>query len=293
MRSGLNLDHIDLYAGIADARLQVDEFHFGRGIALSRTFAHLSAPFLAGFLPRPARFLGDAAVFEPRSFDIVAQLHIPEEAAPLEGLDRLNTVWWLALLLRLRTTPHLSVVGLSSEPFGGDPRAWRGAGFWPVEAEPRRVELAPGAPAEIALEDLEWVRRCWIPAGRLMSEREDLHKAVRNFDRSCFAPGPADALQLLWASLASLFLPDEEDDGSRLASNLATFLEIPPAERGAFLDGATDLLDARLASLEGATGDLEEPVARTCGLVRQTLTQIFDNGYVPTLGELEAGLRPH
>jgi hypothetical protein len=127
MQSGLNLDEIDLYAGFAGARLQVDAFHFGRGIALSRTFAHLSAPFLAGFLPRPSR---DAGVSEPRSFDVVAQLHIPEEAVLLEGLDRVNTVWWLAVLLRLRTTPHLTVVGLSSEPFGGDPRAWRGAGFW-------------------------------------------------------------------------------------------------------------------------------------------------------------------
>ncbi len=293
MRSGLSLQEADIYAGIADARLRVDEFHFGRGIALSRTFAHLSAPFLAGFLPRPARFLGDAAVYEPKSFDILAQLHIPEDAAPLEGLDRLNTVWWLALLLRLRTTPHLSVVGLSTEPFGGDPRAWRGAGFWPVEAEPRRVELAPGSPAEIGEEDLEWVARCWVSAGRLMKEREDLHKAVRNFDRSCFAPAPADALQLLWASLASLFLPGENDDGSRLAANLATFLEIPSAERSGFLDDTSDLLDARLASLEGATGDLEEPVARTCGLVRQTLTRIFDNGYVPTIRELESGLRKH
>lgn len=53
------------------------------------------------------------------------------------------------------------------------------------------------------------------------------------------------------------------------------------------------LLDARLASLEGATGDLEEPVARTCDLVRKTLARIFDNGYVPTLGELESGLRAH
>jgi hypothetical protein len=45
--------------------------------------------------------------------------------------------------------------------------------------------------------------------------------------------------------------------------------------------------------VDGATGDLEEPVARTCSLVRQALTRIFDNGYVPTLRELESGLRPH
>jgi hypothetical protein len=51
----LNFNDIELYAGFADARLQVDAFHFGHGIALSRTFAHLSAPFLAGFLPRPPR----------------------------------------------------------------------------------------------------------------------------------------------------------------------------------------------------------------------------------------------
>jgi hypothetical protein len=210
MRSGLNLDQIDLYAGIADARLQVDELHFGRGIALSRTFAHLSAPFLAGFLPGRPGISG----------------------MPLCSSPRASTSW-------------------RSSIFPRTPLPWRGWTGW-----------------------------------------EDLHKAVRNFDRSCFAPTPADALQLLWASLASLFLPSD-DDGNRLASNLATFLEIPSAERAAFLDGTSDLLDARLASLEGAIGDLEEPVARTCGLVRQTLTRIFDNGFVPTLRELEAGLQAH
>ena len=53
----MSFNDIELYAGFADARLQVDELHFGHGIALSRTFAHLSAPFLAGFLPRPRGYV--------------------------------------------------------------------------------------------------------------------------------------------------------------------------------------------------------------------------------------------
>lgn len=288
----MNFNDIELYAGFADARLQVNEFHFGHGIALSRTFAHLSAPFLAGFLPRPTR--DSSWQPEPRSFDVVAQLHVPEDAAPLRDMDRVNTVWWLAALLRLRATPRLTVVGLSSEPFGGDPRILRGAGFWPIEAEPRRVEIDPTAAAEVRQEDLEWVRDHWLAGADLMAERPELRRAVRFFDQSCFAPGTPEALQTVWDSLAALFLPDPQDDGQRLAANLAVFLGVPAGERDAFLRGAGELLDARMASLEGATEGLEEPLGKTYLLARRALARIFESGYVPTLREMETGhLGPH
>jgi len=288
----LNFNDIELYAGFADARLQVDEFHFGHGIALSRTFAHLSAPFLAGFLPRPPR--DSSWQSEPRSFDVVAQLHIPEASSPLRDLDRVNTVWWLAVLLRLRATPRLTMVGLSSEPFGGDPRIWRGAGFWPIEAEPRRVELDPAAALEVRQEDLGWVKDHWLSGAELMADRPELRRAVRFFDKSCFAPGTPEALQAVWDSLAALFLPDPGDDGRRLAANLAVFLDIPAGERNPFQDSAGELLDARLASLEGATEGLEEPLEKTYALAKRALVRIFESGYVPTLREMETGhLGPH
>lgn len=288
----MNPNDVTLYAGVADARLQVDTFHLGHGVALSRTFAHLSAPFLAGFLPRPPK---DALhPPEPVSFDIVAQLQLPEESSPLRKLDRVNTIWWLAVLLRLRATPRVTVVGLSSEPFGGDPRIWRGAGFWPAEAGPRQVELDPEAPAEIRREDLEWIGRHWVAAAGLADGSGKLRRALRWFDRSCFAPDPAGALQSLWSSLAALFLPDPGDDGRRLVANLAAFLDVPQGERAAFARGADGLLEARSASLEGATDDLEAAVAGTWALVKRSLVRIVESGYVPTLRELESGrLGPH
>ena len=288
----MNFNDVELYAGFADARIQVESFHFGHGIALSRTFAHLSAPFLAGFLPRPVR--DTPWQLEPRSFDVVAQLHVPEQSSPLRDLDRVNTVWWLAMLLRLRATPRLTVVGLSSEPFGGDPRILRGSGFRPVEAEPRRVELDPSAAVEVRQEDLEWVRERWLSGAELMSGRPELRRAVRLFDQSCFAPGTPEALRTVWDSLAALFLPDPQDDGRRLAANLAVFLDVPAGERDQFLRDAGELLDARMASLEGASEGLDEPLEKTYALARRALVRIFESGYVPTLHELETGhLGPH
>lgn len=291
----MNFNDVELYAGIADARLQVDAFHFGHGIALSRTFAHLSAPFLAGFLPRPPRAAVDVPWrSELRSFDVVAQLHVPEGASPLRDLNRVDTVWWLAVLLRLKATPRLTVVALSSEPFGGDPRIWRGAAFRPIEAEPRQVDSDPSAPVAVRQEDLEWVRDHWLSGAELISERPELRRAVRFFDQSFFAPGTPQALQAVWDSLAALFLPDPEDDGRRLAANLAVFLDVPAGERDPFLRAAGELLDARLASLEGATEGLEEPLGKTCALAKRTLVRIFESGWVPTLREMESGhLGPH
>lgn len=287
----VNPNDVTLYAGLAHARFAVDSFHFGHGIALSRTFAHLSAPFLAGFLPPPKAEQRRRP--EPRSVDVLAQLHVPEGSFPLWGIDRVNTVWWLAVLLRLRATPRVTVVGLSSEPFAGEPRIWRGAGFWPAEAEPRRVVLDPEARKEILEEDLRWVAGHWVSSGALLRDEGGFGQSMRLLDQSYFAPAPAVALQCLWDALGILFFPKPPAD-DRLAAALAAYLQVPAAEQREFADRTGTLLGFRAAAAEGEQDGLEEPVVETYALARRVLLQVVENGFVPTRKELETGLLgPH
>ncbi len=285
----MNPNDVTLYAGLAHARFAVDSFHFGHGIALSRTFAHLSAPFLAGFQPPPAERRGPA----PRSVDVLAQLYVPESSFPLWGIDRVNTVWWLAVLLRLRATPRVTVVGLSSEPFAGEPRIWRGAGFWPAESEPRRVVLDPEARQEIQEEDLQWVAGHWVSSGALLRDEGGFGRSMRLLDQSYFAPTPRDALQCLWDALGVLFFPKPTSD-DRLAAALAAYLQVPGAERRDFIEKAGTLLGFRAAAAEGEQDGLEEPLVETYALARRVLLRVIENGFIPTRRELETGLLgPH
>ncbi len=47
----MNPNEVDLFGGFAGAKLEVETFHFGVGIVLSRTSAHLMAPFVMAFAP--------------------------------------------------------------------------------------------------------------------------------------------------------------------------------------------------------------------------------------------------
>ena len=41
----------DLYGGISGCELDIERFELGEGVILSKTFAHLTAPFLMAFAP--------------------------------------------------------------------------------------------------------------------------------------------------------------------------------------------------------------------------------------------------
>src|SRR3990172_9239218 len=102
----------DLYAGLAGVEFREDEFDFGQGIVLSKTYAHLMAPFLMAFAraepgrPHPAPWKPASGGF---GFDIEAELFVPGNAKVPDWFDNVNTVWWIAALLRLKANPLLCV----------------------------------------------------------------------------------------------------------------------------------------------------------------------------------------
>ncbi len=126
-----------LHAGIAGVDLPSDEFDFGEGIVLRRTYCHVFAPFMAAFAPAPPGGYHPApwkAVSGGLSIDVAAELFVPVEFKPSEWFDRLNTVWWFAALTRLVGNPCAIVPVIASHSFSeiasmnGEPT------FWTVEA---------------------------------------------------------------------------------------------------------------------------------------------------------------
>jgi hypothetical protein len=47
----VSLEEFDLYGGLAGAELPVEQYYLGRGITLSKTYAHLMAPFMMAATP--------------------------------------------------------------------------------------------------------------------------------------------------------------------------------------------------------------------------------------------------
>lgn len=212
----MNPNEIDLYAGIAGASVEVESFHFGEEIILSKTFAHLMAPFLMAFAPaepgkpHPAPWKAAQGGF---GFDVLAQLEVPKEFNPPRWFDHLNTVWWFAALLRLRATPLVSVPLIASEPFSKAADIEHDIQFWPIEAEPRRLILDREPATTVSQSALAWVRDHWREGGLLMHESEEFNLLMQALDQSVFARSVELALLSLWGALEAVFSPGAMNSG--------------------------------------------------------------------------------
>jgi hypothetical protein len=110
----------DLYGGLAGLKLDGPRFEIGQGAYIQGTFAHLMAPFILAFAkgehgkahPGPWRSAsGGLAV------DIVAEIVIPASFSVPKWFDRLNAIWWLLALLRVRVSQLARIPVIASIPF--------------------------------------------------------------------------------------------------------------------------------------------------------------------------------
>lgn len=286
----LNPNKIPLYAGLRGAALDVPGFDLGHGLVLSRIDAYLPAPLLAGLLPQVPEVNHPALralAAQGPGLDLSAQLFIPAEWNPHRWLDRVNAVWWLATLLRLRSTPEVQVPLLSSEPFSGTPRTGSEVGFWPVETEARRLPFEPDAPRRISADDLLWLEAHWFPAGRLVVRNVPFNHAVKALDKAYSAFEAPASVAALWESLEALF-GEEGGPGPGVPGHVASFLAPRGSSRSSLQEGISRLYEVRSAA-EAGHEPPEGFLAETYAIVKRVFLKIVEENRVPTREEIEAG----
>src|SRR5689334_10693193 len=115
----MSLDATNLYGGISGVQIKPERFDLGEGIAISQTYAHFMAPFLMAFAPaapgkpHPAPW---RAAKGGIGVDITAEIYLPFNFQANYGLDRLNTIWLLTALLRLKVSSGIFAPVVSNEP---------------------------------------------------------------------------------------------------------------------------------------------------------------------------------
>lgn len=282
----------EIFAGIAGLELPVDEFDFGEGVRVRRTYAHVMAPYLAAFSPakpgkpHPAPWKAVSGGF---SFDIQAELHVPLNFTRRQWFDRLNTVWWLLSLIRIRTAPNAVVPVIASMPFAEIPSAECEPRFWPLEMSPHRL-VAVRTHGSSTVADLEWIRLHWLQAGALMGQNEDFNVAFQAFDHCIWSSTVQLGLLSLWAALERLFSPSRAELCFRIPAAIATFLEPPGKSRYACHKSVKKLYDARSGAAHGRPTEVDRPFVETHSFLRKVLLKIIEEDHVPSQTELEARL---
>jgi hypothetical protein len=281
----------DLYGGISGCELNIDSFELGEGVVLSKTFAHLTAPFLMAFAPpgpegyHPAPWSAAEGGF---GFDIHIEIHVSAGFHKSHWLDREDTIWWIASLLRLAKFPFITVPVISDASFASVPKLKHQPRLKPMEVTSRIFGPASESNRILTEDDLIWVREHWIEGGYLMRKNAKLNTAFRAFDSATVRGKPALSLISLWGGLEQLFLSSSAELRFRVSALIASYLSPVGPERLSLFKRILKLYDVRSAAAHTANDIEMSALVETYILMRNALVQMIDENHVPTREELEA-----
>lgn len=278
-----------LFAGLSGVQLPIARFELGEGVTLSRTYAHLMAPFMMAFSPaepgkpHPAPW---RAASGGMAFDINVQLDVPDTLATDGWFDKLNTVWWFVALLRFRSAHTTVCPVVSDTPFCEAAKCTHEPRFIPLEADPHRLHLKL-EPSILLEDDLNWIAANWRRAGRLMHSNELFNALFQAFDQSLFLRKPSLALLLLWGALETVFSPARAELKFRVSANVASFLEPAGPRRLELQKKVAKLYAARSTAAHTSTSHDPDALNQTYSLTKRIIERMIARNAVPSREDLD------
>jgi len=292
MPQSWNPNEQDIFAGLSDLALPINTFDLGNGIWISKTYVHVFGPYLAAFKepelgkphPPPWQSVGSG-----NSFDIRAELYVPKSTNLFEEIDRLNTVWLIAALMRIKAIPSLRVPVISNIRFSEIANSDRESNFIPIELEKRELLSSTIQLSPIDLDNLEWVKNILPTAGKLFERIRKFAFALLCLDRSISETRYSLAILTLWGALEQLFSPDDKQEISyRTSLNIASYLKPRGRERSEFLKKVKKLYSARSKAAHGNPTEDRQEFYDTYALLKEAALKIIETNHVPTQVDFDA-----
>jgi len=290
----MNPEIESIYAGIAGIQIESESYDLGHGVILSRTFAHLMSPFMIAFSPPKAPGLPHPAPWKTvhggMGTDFRVQLFVPNTFSPPEFFDRLNTIWCVSALLRLKFCSDLCVTSITNKPFSQLPLDDASAEIHPAEFFSNRFSLQVERKTELEEVDLLWIRENWFRAGKLMCANKAFYSAFHAVDSSASIANPALGLVLIWGALEALFAKSKAELSFRTSAAISSYLEPSGNARHGLHKKLVKLYGARSAAAHGSDENVWDSYTETYAIVRCALLKMIENNHVPSLDELEQAL---
>lgn len=271
-----------LYGGVSGTRLPCPIYELSEGVVLRSTYAHVLAPYMLSFNRRtPETPFGEP--WKPAcgglGFDIEFEIEIPKGDRPT-NFTRINTIWWIASLIRLHQAIGLRVPVVSSLSFSAIAGAEEEPILWPVEMSPRQWIFDRTPNAVIEASTLDWLRAHWQSAATLM-DTPTFNVAFQAFDQAMWSHPIGSALMMIWASVEALIRPGDQDITRTLASCIAAYLESPGAQRDRLFTTIRDLYQLRGYTAHAAEPPGEQTIRQTFGVARRCIIRAFEQCALP------------
>lgn len=277
-----------IHAGISGLELKQHRYDLGDGLTLSRSYAHLMAPFMMAFQPAPVGSHHPAPWKAARggfSCDIDVDLAIPDTLGTTFE-SKFKIAKTILFLLRLGVDPSVTLPVFSDCAFSDIPSLDDEPLLIPHETTQRHFALTV-SDGSCTNEAIEWVVRHWRTTHHLIGSSSIFSFAVDAIDGGQFIREPALALVSLWAAIESIFSPSTTELKFRVSTSIAAFLESPGAERLQVQKDVAKLYNKRSAAAHGKPKHDETDLLASFTLLRRILLKIIEEGVVPTKESLE------
>lgn len=287
---GNNPEDFELFGGLSGINLPINEFEIGEGIVISQTYAHIMAPYLAAFSrpksgqhhPGPLK-----AVSGGMAFDINTQIFLPSSFKINGWFDRINTIWWILALLRLRGAVVASIPVVSNMAFSDITEGKDEPLFWPIEMQEKK--LIPEIPSNtnIEIDDLEWIQKYWKKAGFLMASNNSFNHAFQAFDSCRWCSTDDLATISLWGALERIFSDNNAELKFRASCFIASYLVSKGEDRISLFKSLSKLYCARSKAAHGNNPGNPQAFRDTYFILQRVLIKIIENNIVPNMTDLE------
>lgn len=263
-------------------------FEIAPGIVLSPTYVAITAPLILAFSPPivdHAPHPGPWAALSASGLLVTTQIELTREARPLGGFDRLNDIWFLVAMIRLRTGQAIQMPFVSDRPLADIAADTESANTLAVEVDLSRPLTA--RTTTITLEDLEWVRDNIIYAADLM-RTPIFNRAFQTLDRAHAINSRGAGIVIAWAAIETLLRPGEKQITKRLCRSLACLIAgAGPTRDRTYNEIATSYKARGGAAHAGAIPE-QAQFQTAFQLARQAVCKVIETKALPDIEELLA-----
>lgn len=193
-RAPFDISSSALFGGIAGLVLPTDHYDVAPGLILTKTYAHLIAPFIMAFAPPSkvgAPHPGPWSSLGERGLTLLVEAKLTE-GIKLGGFDRINSLWFLVALLRLKLALPLQMPVLADRPFATVPAAGETANLIPIEVNLFQILTAPQRKPRLT--DFHWIRNHIATAAALMDDPV-FNRAIQTLDIAVASHSPSTPAQ--------------------------------------------------------------------------------------------------
>ena len=279
-----------LFGGLSKIEVPENEFELGEGMFIRKTYAHLFAPFMMAFKP-PEKYKHHEGPWKAAkggiSFDILAEIEMPQISEFKDTFDREEMIWIIASLIRLSSLPYLVVSAISDTSFNKILETENEPTIYPYETKNRIFSPAENVKPVLTENDLKWIKDNWKRTAKLLKDNTKFYSAFKAFDSATIQGKPSSSLMIIWGAIEQLFSPNTGELKYRVSSNLAAFLEVHGDKRLEIFKELSRLYNDRSIAAHTSKDIDYSPVISSYVHFRNALMKIIELGNVPSQEYLE------